>query len=94
MNARLDAHSSEWALGPGLHRRHDEDMTMTTTFNTMLAGDLKDVHDRLHYGYGVTEQEVRAALTNALEHIMRMENRLAVLERRADEARAANTSEQ
>ena len=54
-----------------------------STFNELLHGPLQDVHDHLHYREGVTEQDVRLALTNALVHIISLEKRLAILEQKA-----------
>lgn len=58
------------------------------TFNELLRGDLQDVYDYLHYREGVTDRDVRAALTNAMLHIIQLEKRLAILEQKAEQEAA------
>ena len=46
-----------------------------SSFNELLHGSAEEAADHLHYESDVSEAELRAALTNALRKINRLENR-------------------
>ena len=49
-------------------------------FNELLHGSAKEAADYLHYESDVTNEEVRAALTNALNKIDRLERTIEKLQ--------------